>query len=94
MCYQCRLKLSPFSCQKGERIETWKNKSRFPKLLQADPKGKYNLNLIWLKNSFQLYFDMLYGVNNVDLGINDILQLMELNFGEGKLVNFLYLLYI
>ena len=32
-----------------------------------------------------MYFDMLYGVNNIDLGINVILQLMELNFGEGKL---------
>ena len=30
-----------------------------------------------------MYFDMLYGVNNIELGINDILQLIELTLGEG-----------
>ena len=34
--------------------------------------------------SFQLFFDMIYGVNKVELGINDILQLIELTLGEGK----------
>ena len=29
---------------------------------------------------------MLYGVNNIDLGINDILQLIELTLGEGKIL--------
>ena len=28
---------------------------------------------------------MVYGVNNIDLGINDILQLIELTLGEGNL---------
>ena len=28
---------------------------------------------------------MVYGVNNIELGINDILQLMELTLGEGEL---------
>ena len=27
---------------------------------------------------------MVYGVNNLELGINDILQLIELTLGEGK----------
>ena len=40
-----------------------------------------------------MYFDMLYGVNNIDLGINVILQLMELNFGEGKL-EIIYIFFI
>ena len=34
---------------------------------------------------FQLYFDMLYGVNNIELKINDILQLIELTLGEGEM---------
>ena len=37
----------------------------------------------WSRNNFQLYFDMLYGVNQLELGINDILQLIELTLGEG-----------
>ena len=28
---------------------------------------------------------MVYGVNNLELGINDILQLIELTLGEGNL---------
>ena len=31
---------------------------------------------------------MIYGVNNIELGINDILQLLELTLGEGKLYLF------
>ena len=49
---------------------------------------KVNLTITfkqWFRNNFQLYFDMLYCVNNSDLGINDILQLMEFTLGEGKL---------
>ena len=34
---------------------------------------------------FQLFFDMIYGVNKEELGINDLLQLIELTLGEGKL---------
>ena len=29
---------------------------------------------------------MVYGVNNLELGINDILQLIELTLGEGKII--------
>ena len=35
---------------------------------------------------FQLYFDMIYGVNKIELGINDILQLIEVTLGEGELL--------
>ena len=28
---------------------------------------------------------MIYGVNEIELGINDILQLIELTLGQGKL---------
>ena len=31
---------------------------------------------------------MIYGVNKIELGINDILQLIELTLGEGKLLSY------
>ena len=37
------------------------------------------------KKTFQLFFDMIYGVNKIELGINDILQLIEVTLGEGEL---------
>ena len=37
------------------------------------------------KKKFQIFFDMVYGINNLELGINDILQLIELTLGEGEL---------
>ena len=95
MCYQRMFKLSPVSRQKGQRIKTGKNNSWFSKLFEGDSQGKFNIKYHgWLinfmveslwKNYFQLFFDMLYGVNNLELGINDILQLIELTLGEGEL---------
>ena len=86
MCYQRLFQFSPVSGQKGKRIKAWKNKAGFWKLLKANSKGKlcckYNR---WFKNNFQIFFDMVYGVNNLELGINDILQLIELTLGEGNL---------
>ena len=38
----------------------------------------YNLN-------FQLFMDMIYQVNQAELGINELLQLIELTYGEGRL---------
>merc|ERR1712227_1027907 len=35
------------------------------------------------KEILKLFFDMLYGVNNLELSINDILQPIELTLGEG-----------
>ena len=34
---------------------------------------------------FKIYFDLLYGVNHLELGVNDVLQLIELVLGEGKI---------
>ena len=84
MCYQRMFKLSPVPRQKGKRIKTWRNKAGFSKLFQTDPQGKpcmYNR----FKKKFQIFFDMVYGINNLELGINDILQLIELTLGEGEL---------
>ena len=39
----------------------------------------YNWNL-----NFQLFMDMIYQVNQAELGINQVLQLIELTYGEGK----------
>ena len=40
---------------------------------------------------FQLYMDMIYNVNTIELGINDLLQLIEIVLGEGKEVSILNL---
>ena len=39
----------------------------------------YNFN--W---NFQLFMDMIYRMNKVKLGINEVLQLIELTYGEGE----------
>lgn len=31
-----------------------------------------------------MYMDMIYNVNTIELGINDLLQLIEILLGEGK----------
>ena len=44
-----------------------------------------NLGLIQLliKFEFKIFFDMVYQVNQKELGMNDLLQLVELTHGEG-----------
>ena len=47
-----------------------------------------NFNIYYRKNYFKLYMDMIYNVNTMELGINDLLQLIEIVLGEGKDVSF------
>ena len=86
MCYKHMFKPSPVSCQKGQTIKSWKNNTGFSKLFKADSQGNFDI-YGWqvTKKYFQLFFDMMYGVNNIELGIDDILQLIELTLGEGEL---------
>ena len=36
------------------------------------------------KISFELFMDMIYNVDTMEPGINDLLQLIEIVLGEGK----------
>ena len=51
-------------------------------------KKRHKSNKNFAIKSLQLYFDMIYGVNNIELEINDVLQLIELTLGEGELFRY------
>ena len=41
--------------------------------------------IVDIYRKLQIYFDLLYDVNHLELGVNDILQLIELVLGEGNI---------
>ena len=83
-----------FLVRRAQKQNPEKMKIEFRNYSKKIVKVSFNFRFLKFKvyqkfnHYFQIYMDMIYNVNKIELGINDVLQLVEILLGEGKLISY------